>query len=206
MAWFCLRATLRVSIVCSRASTLFAAGPLAAGALALSGCADPTTELHLPAPDVQSFESTVYPILLRDCGFPGECHGNPQRFFHVFGPGRQRARSDTKINAGATGEELTATYRRARSMLAHEGADLTDCLLLNKPLDGAHEGRDEWGNNVYRSANDPSYQALFNWARSMLPAGAAPLADAAINPLPDAALGAVPDAAPPAVLPDAGVR
>jgi hypothetical protein len=181
-----------------RASTIFVAGGISASALALGACADPTTELHLSNPDVQAFDQTVYPILLRDCGFPGECHGNPQRFFHVYGPGRMRARPDTKINSSATGEELTATYRRARSMLAHEGADITDCLLLNKPLDGAHEGRDEWGNNVYRSASDPSYQALLAWARSMLPV--------TTGPTPDAAVGAAPDAGLPMAVPDAGVR
>ncbi len=152
----------------------------------------------MPTPDAQSFEQNVYPILLRDCGFPGECHGNPQRFFHVFGPGRTRARPEpqTKLNDPATGEELTATYRRARSMLAHEeGTDIENCLLLDKPRDGAHEGRDEWGNNVYLSANDPSYQVLLAWARSMLPASA---------PAPDA--GRVNPPAPPAATADAGVR
>jgi hypothetical protein len=196
--WFCLRAKLRVSRwfcrrPAPRASALLVIGWVA-GSHALAACADPTTELHVPTPDAQSFEQTVYPILLRDCGFPGECHGNPERFFHVYGPGRMRARPETKINMPVTGEELTATYRRARSMLAHEGSDVTDCLLLNKPLDAAHEGRDEWGYNVYRSANDPSYQTLLGWARSMLPASPAAQPDAAVI-----------DAAP-AFVPDAGVR
>jgi hypothetical protein len=179
----CLRAALRATL------------PIFSISGALSGCADPATELRVPTPDAQSFEHTVYPILLRDCGFPGECHGNPQRFFQVFGPGRMRARAETNlVRAPVTGEELTATYRRARSMLAHEeGTSIENCLLLDKPRDGAHEGRDEWGNNVYLSASDPSYQVLLTWARSMLPA-----------PAPDA--GRVNPPAAPAIGADAGVR
>jgi hypothetical protein len=106
-----------------------------------------------------------------------------------------RARAETNlVRAPVTGEELTATYRRARSMLAHEeGTSIENCLLLDKPRDGAHEGRDEWGNNVYLSASDPSYQVLLTWARSMLPA-----------PAPDA--GRVNPPAAPAIGADAGVR
>jgi hypothetical protein len=145
--------------------------------LALSACADATTELHVPTPDVQSFELSVYPVLLRDCGF-SECHGNPERFFHVYGPGRTRAKpkAELSLNAPATSEELTTTYRRARSMLAYEGSALEHAALLRKPLDGGHEGRDEWGNNVYQSVNDPGYQVLLKWA---LAASRAPFASGA---------------------------
>jgi hypothetical protein len=117
-----------------------------------------------------TFAANVYPVLLRDCGFP-ECHGNPERFFHVYGPGRTRTKPKTEllIFAPALSEELTATYRRARSMLAYEGSAIGSSLLLNKPLNGAHEGQDEWGNNVYQSANDPGYQTLLAWALSTLP-------------------------------------
>ena len=144
----------------------------AASLLVVSGCADPTTELHVPTPDVQSFELNVYPVLLRDCGFP-ECHGNPERFFHIYGPGRTRAKpkAELPLYAPATGEELTATYKRARSMLAYEGT-VEESLLLTKPLAGGHEGHDEWGNNVYLEASDPSYQALVTWARSIQPVAA----------------------------------
>jgi hypothetical protein len=141
--------------------------------LASSACADATTELHAPTPDVQSFELNVYPVLLRDCGFP-ECHGNPERFFHVYGPGRTRAKpkEELPVSAPPTAEELTATYRRARSMLAYEGSAFENASLLRMPLDGGHEGLDEWGNNVYRSANDPGYQILLKWARSVQPVSA----------------------------------
>ena len=150
--------------------------------LLLGACADPDVEVTIPTPDVQSFEVNVYPILLRDCGFPA-CHGDTRRFFRVFGPGRTRyrPRDVTPLLAPATAEELTASYHRARSMLATDGK-VEDSALLQKPLLAGHEGHDEWGQNVYWSAADPSYQTLLRWAHSTR---AAPLplpADAGVGP------------------------
>jgi hypothetical protein len=122
----------------------------------------------LPTPDTQSFELNVYPVLLRDCGFP-TCHGNPERFFRVFGPGRTRIlpREQLPLFAPATAAELTATYDRARSMLVTEDG-IDNSMLLQKPLEAHHGGTDEWGNNVYLSAADPSYQILRAWAHSFM--------------------------------------
>lgn len=185
MSSFCSRAPARVSYHLRSCSKLGVyAGFLRVGCLlALGACADPTTEFHVPTPDAVSFEQNVYPVLLRDCGFP-DCHGNPSRFFHVYGPGRTRIKpkSELPIKAPATAEELTATYRRARSMLAYEGDEPETALLLNKPLHAAHEGTDEWGNNVYQSPNDPGYQAILKWARSVLPSS---------NPIPGVDAGAL---------------
>lgn len=145
-----------------------------AACLVLCACADSSTEVRLSSPDVQSFEVKVYPILLRDCGFPA-CHGDTRRFFHIFGPGRTRYRpgTETLLFAPPTAEELTASYNRTRSMLVTEG-DAEDSLLLQKPLEAGHEGHDEWGQNVYWTANDPAYQAILGWAKSSI----APAADA----------------------------
>lgn len=138
--------------------------------LVVSACADATTELRVPTPDAQTFELTVYPVLLRDCGFP-ECHGAPERFFRVYGPGRlrEKPKEETAVNSPVTSAELTATYKRARSMLAYEG-NIESSLLLQKPLGSGHEGVDEWGNNVYQSASDPGFQVLLAWARSSVAA------------------------------------
>lgn len=149
----------------------------------LGACADSDVEVKVPSPDVLSFEVSVYPILLRDCGFPA-CHGDTRRFFRVFGPGRTRYRPKdiTPLFAPPTGEELTASYERARSMLASDGR-VEDSPLLAKPLIEGHEGHDEWGVNVYRSASDPSYQTLLRWAYSMR-GGVAPALppDAGVGP------------------------
>jgi hypothetical protein len=140
----------------------------------LGACADPDVEVRLPSPDPTSFEVSVYPVLLRDCGFPA-CHGDTRRFFRVFGPGRTRyrPRAETPLFAPATAEELTASYDRARSMLVTEGSVLNSALL-QKPLNAGHGGDDEWGQNVYWRADDPSYQAILRWALSVRAVPAAP--------------------------------
>jgi hypothetical protein len=138
---------------------------LAVSVSAFTACADPTTELHLPSPDPAVFEEKVYPVLLRDCGFPA-CHGDNRRFFRVFGPGRTRYRAETKPFVAATGEELQDAYDRARSMLTNdEGVE--HALLLRKPLAAEHAGVDEWGQNVYRSETDPGYAIIAKWARAV---------------------------------------
>lgn len=129
---------------------------------AFTACADPTTELTLPTPNAKQFEEQVYPLLLRDCGFPA-CHGDYRRFFRVFGPGRVRYRGDTGLFDPATAEEIEASYYRARSMLANEDG-VEHSLLLRKPFEAEHGGDDEWGNNVYRSATDPGFVLLKRWA------------------------------------------
>jgi hypothetical protein len=131
---------------------------------AFAACTDPTIELELPTPSARQFEEQVYPLLLRDCGFPA-CHGDARRFFRVFGPGRMRYRSETNPFDAATAEEVEAAYYRARSMLANEDG-VEHAPLLRKPLHADHGGVDDWGDNVYRSESDPGYVILYTWARS----------------------------------------
>ncbi|MFK7986504.1 MAG: hypothetical protein AB8I08_10760 [Sandaracinaceae bacterium] len=134
---------------------------------ALVGCAlDPAATP--PNPVRSSFETSVYPVLLRDCGFPA-CHGNEDRFFRVYGPGRTRldptAPGDMPLDA-----EIDASYERARSMLS--GVDqASDSLLLRKPLEvdrgGApHLGIDDSGRDVYGSPDDPGYAAILTWSET----------------------------------------
>ena len=158
--------------------------------LLLGACADPDVQVTIPTPDIASFESSAYPILLRDCGF-NACHGDTKRFFSIFGPGRTRYRpvEQVPLLSPPTTEELTASYQRARSMLANDG-NIEDSPLLQKPLIDGHEGHDEWGRNVYWSKGDPNYQALLNWARSVQrtpDAGALP--GTGVGALPDAGVG-----------------
>jgi hypothetical protein len=139
--------------------------------VALACCTYESADLTVPNPDEQLFEAEVYPILLRDCAFYA-CHGNTDRFLRVFGPGRTRISDKTENYDPATPEEIHHSYERARSMLQGV-SDVADSLLLRKPLDSAaggsgkgHEGTDVWGHNVYKSANDDSYEKLVEWASS----------------------------------------
>jgi hypothetical protein len=147
-------------------------------ALFSAACTEESSgSLRVPAPDAEMFEHEVYPVLLRDCGFPA-CHGAPERFFQVLGPGRVRASSETAPFDPALPEEIEHTYNRARSMLAHTSS-VEEALLLRKPLSPAaggagHEGEDLWGRDVYWSAEAPGFQTLYTWARSALQ-GSAPL-------------------------------
>lgn len=136
-----------------------------------SGCADPERIAQPPEVDRAEFEADVYPILLRDCGFPA-CHGDTDRFFRVHGPGRTRLDASTLPYDPATTDEVDATFDRARSMLAAV-PDPLQSLLLRKPLEtsaggSSHVGLDALGRNVYASQDDPSWQTIAAWAGAVV--------------------------------------
>lgn len=136
-------------------------------AVGLGACVGEPQPAGPPVASRATFEARVYPILLRDCGFPA-CHGNADRFFRVYGPNRLRIDEEIELDAPPTSLEIDATYERARSMLASaESPD--EALLLRKPLEldvgGApHLGTDDMGRDVYRDREHPSWIALLEWA------------------------------------------
>jgi hypothetical protein len=135
------------------------------------GCASEAPIAEPPVVDRARFETEVYPVLLRDCGFPA-CHGDPDRFFRVFGPGRTRLDPASGLYAAPSTEEVDAAFDRARSMLSGV-PDPRQSLLVRKPLEAsaggaAHMGRDALGRNVYASTADPSWRAIAAWAGVML--------------------------------------
>ena len=136
----------------------------------ITACAFEAPPANLPEPNRGAqFDDEVYPQLLRDCGFPA-CHGNRDRFFRVFGPGRTRLDEMTPLGEAPTVDEREAAYERARSMLAGAGRS-EDTLLLRKPLEvdqgGApHVGIDEHGQDVYGDVTDDGYELLLLWAQS----------------------------------------
>lgn len=139
--------------------------PLVPAISSLACAPDDGGSLSVPEPDPDAFVATVYPVLLRDCGFPA-CHGTHERFFQVFGPGRTRLDPSLAPHDPATLDEVALSLARARSMLA-----APDPLLLRKPLatsqgGAGHEGDDEWGQAVYRMRSAPGYVALDAWVRS----------------------------------------
>lgn len=146
----------------------------------------------LPSPDGARFVTDVYPLLLRDCGFVG-CHGVPERFFRVVGPGRARLNPMSKPDDPATYAEVLQTYQRALSMLA-SSKNVEDSLLLRKPLElGAggqgHKGVDDLGRNVFPSSSDPGFVLLRSWASSRGQPPTASQVEAAIAAATNAAEG-----------------
>lgn len=138
-----------------------------ATALLLHACSYAQEPLEVPDADTQVFVDDVYPILLADCGYP-TCHGSPERFFAVYGPGRTRLDPMTDAYAPATADEVALSYNRARSMLIGPDGPRR-APLLRKPLavsaGGAkHGGDDPWGNPIYATKRDPRFEALFFWA------------------------------------------
>jgi hypothetical protein len=141
-------------------------------ALLVCACSYQEEPLVVPEPDPNMFAEQVYPILLRDCGFPA-CHGNTDRFFRVYGPGRTRLRAegqDLLALDPPTDEEIAESYGRARSMLKGVHG-VEDSLLIRKPMarsagGAGHEGEDSWGRNVYQDPQDPAYVTIWKWALS----------------------------------------
>jgi hypothetical protein len=150
-----------------------------AGQLMFSGCGDAaSTAEEPPLPDRAVFDTTVYPMLLRDCGF-SECHGGEHRFFQVFGPGRNRL-SGHPSDPDLGPRERQLTYDRTRSMLvAAGGGTLFQSPLLTKPLEikaggASHEGIDRFGRNLFQTVNDARYVMLWQWAVAVPQPPAAP--------------------------------
>lgn len=145
----------------------------------LVGCAADTSELALSSPDRMVFETQVYPVLLRDCGFHA-CHGSSERFFQVFGPGRGRLLPSTQPIAELAPAEIDHSYARALSMIDSKRPERS--LLLVKPLSTAaggvgHQGVDSLGRNVYAGKADPGYATLAAWVEAaalLAPAAPAP--------------------------------
>lgn len=138
-------------------------------AFAAVGCAEGNRPFEAATPDEQLFEQQVWPVLVRDCGFPA-CHGDPVRFFYVVGPGHVRLDPEMDLDEPVTEAELRVSYDRARSMVDVEQPDKS--LLLKKPLEvdaggSLHEGTDSFGRDVYPSDDDEAYRLLRQWARSL---------------------------------------
>lgn len=143
------------------------------------GCADPIADSQFARRDFKDFNRQVYPVLLRDCGFP-ECHGAPERFFRVWGPGRVRLEKPETVNGVEelvlpgpfdvpTAAEQLGTMNFALSMI--EQRNPAESLLLRKPLSveaggAGHRGVDAYGRDVYRTTQDSGYVTLARWVLS----------------------------------------
>ena len=133
----------------------------------LAGCAEEEA-WEVPTIDSNRFENEVYPVLLRDCGFP-TCHGSEERFFRVWGPGRVRMGNHFEFD-DKDELEVNATFQRAVSFIDQH--DPSRSLLLKKPLaveagGAGHLGVDKFGRNLYRTTDSPGYLTLARWVYSI---------------------------------------
>ena len=151
-------------------------------ALMLAACSSDADGYKLATPLTAQFQKEVYPILLRDCAFP-TCHGAPERFFRVWGPGRVRLDPNAplfdNIVDPATGEpkaqeanslELNRTLDSAIGFV--DAKDPPRSLFLRKPLSAeaggsGHLGVDRFGRNIYRSIDSEGYLVLSRWVFSL---------------------------------------
>jgi hypothetical protein len=154
---------------------------LVALALVITGCADEQPKPVAARRAFAPFAGEVYDVLLRDCGFPS-CHGAPERFFRVYGPGRVRLPGDDGVLPEPfdtpTVDEQSLTFQLALSMIKEN--ELGDSPLLRKPLaveagGYGHLGIDGYGRDVYRTTQDIGYVKIARWVYSPPPmmAGAA---------------------------------
>jgi hypothetical protein len=156
--------------------------PRASVGLLLLACVACGSSAQKAAParrEFQQFQREVYPVMLRDCGFPA-CHGAPKRFFRVWGPGRTRMPGMKGTPAALdlpTVDEISSTYSLALSMI--DDSDPAHSMLLRKPLAVAaggagHLGVDKHGRDVYRTTQDTGYVAIARWVLSPPPAAMPP--------------------------------
>ena len=141
------------------------------------GCVSADAPPDVPARDLDAFRCEAYPVLLRDCGF-ASCHGNEDRLFQVFGPGRKRLNAETGLACAPEPAELERSYSRALSFL-RPSAPFDESLLLRKPLargagGAGHMGVDVLGRDVYVESAASGYQALLRWANGMALGGCDP--------------------------------
>jgi hypothetical protein len=159
-----------------------ALGPIAMScALLAAACAEAPPEAPLARREFQTFQREVYPVLLRDCGFPA-CHGAPERFFRVWGPGRVRLPGELKTPEAfdlPSANELSASRALALSMI--DEREPLRSPLLRKPLavqagGSGHLGADKYGRDVYRTPEDEGLLVITKWVVSAPPAQTAPTA------------------------------
>jgi hypothetical protein len=145
--------------------------------LAAGGCAGPNFDK--PATyaegDLNEFTNFVLPVLARDCGFQA-CHGSSERFFRIYGVGRQRIPTTDSVCQNdspppcyfndLSGSERDYSLQLAESFV--DPANPGESLLLRKPLaveagGSDHAGVDKYGRNVYRTPDDQGFLVIQRW-------------------------------------------
>lgn len=142
---------------------------LVCAALACAACGELDAPVGPAELDPHFFRCEVEPVLIKSCGQLA-CHGNPERFFRIFGRNRLRYGLPPEKRNEPLGEgESKHNLASAAAYVDREAPETS--LLLVKPLDQKAGGSYHGGalelaqGDVYLSKEEADYQALAAWTR-----------------------------------------
>ncbi len=117
--------------------------------------------------DEAYFRCRVQPIVTKSCAALA-CHGDVQRYYHVFGRNRLRlGGGEEQRNAALSVQERAFNYNATRAIV--NVATPKESYLLLKPLESAAGGYYHGGEtlfkkgNVYLNRDDPDFKTLEKW-------------------------------------------
>lgn len=156
---------MKRGVVFSLGTALAVLGVGALGSSCQGGLDDPR---DLPPLDEAYYRCRVQPVLTKSCAGLA-CHGNEQRYFHIYTRNRLRVSTDpATINAQLTEEERGFNFNSARAFIDPE--DPESSLLLKKPLEGLKGGYFHVGalifnkGNIFADEDDKDYKIILAWA------------------------------------------
>ncbi len=104
-------------------------------------------------------QQRVQPMFDRYCAQTA-CHGDPERGFFIYSP--YATRLDSRFSVGLTEAELQANLDTARAF-TESTLEVTDSLLLSRPLRRAEGGTSHGGGEQFYDRGDPAYVLLTCW-------------------------------------------
>jgi hypothetical protein len=117
--------------------------------------------------DEAYFRCRVQPIITKSCAALA-CHGDIQRYYHVFGRNRLRlSGGEEQRNAALSAQERGFNYNATRAIV--NVAKPKESYLLLKPLESSEGGYYHGGatrykkGNVYINRDDPDFKTLEKW-------------------------------------------
>ncbi len=140
--------------------------PLAAFALAGCGGVDTGGLVELPAPDRETFEESIQPLVALRCA-SRDCHGDPSRTLLLYSVEYFRLRPEKMAapldEAALLPAELDSNYTSLRYRMKGAGS-AEETLLLRKvaptelPWHLGHMGK-----GVFPTIHEPAYQDFVAW-------------------------------------------
>jgi hypothetical protein len=142
---------------------------LCVAALGALGCQTGLTDEapYSTSLDEAYFRCRVQPVLTKSCGALA-CHGDIQRYYHVFGRNRLRlSGGEEQRNAALSAQERAFNYNATRAIV--NMATPKESYLLLKPLESSAGGYYHGGatlfkkGDVYLNRDDPDFKTIEKW-------------------------------------------